>query len=1241
LGLAGIAIPDIMNGGAMAVANLASATGESLPNSATTMANAMTIFGISGDQAAATADTMTAALNESSLTLTDFSQGMASAGVMANSVGMSFEQTSAALALFSANGMSGADAGTALRSMLSHMANPTAEAAALFDQLGFSLQEGIESGDLMAYTAGKLETGLAHMSEAERLAALNTMFGADAQRVANILYGEGAEGVTQMTEKMKANGQAQEAARRRLGGLRGAMESLSGSVETAAIVIGSGLTPILSTLAEWLGDVVNWFANLPEPLIRLVSIVAGVIGAMLGLGAAIAGVMAAGSLIPGGFGAVAAAMGTVLGPIALVVAAAAGLYYAFQTNFLGIRDIATEAIDAITSTLGAFGDMLEGLVTGNVQQFFDGMSRIPDALKPVAEFMAAVTTEAMALYDAFARDGITGLLDALPGALSNVGSAFADLGRSIIDGIGNIDWSGLFSRMGEIAGDIWNWLTDQLGRVDWQGAWETALSVLSAVGTWVYNKLGDAISNISTWLVAQVQGVDWQGAFEIAMSVLGAVGSWLVSKLSDASSAIYNWLVEQTGKVDWKGGFQAGMSAISNAGAWIAEKLGNAATDLYNWFKNQFTSVNWSGLATTVTSNLRTAIRDGVQGMLSIATVVFSWLADQIRAVDWNSVGSTFAELLVTGIKGIVGLAGLALWLLGQVLKALAEVEWSSVASAFGTFLLEAIKGLGNFLLGFYGTLGGYVLDLVSVGIPWGEVKGAITSAASGLWDGLKDGLETVLGWAVDLLNEFIRVLNMIPGVNIEPLSLSFDSVGTSAKNATTEVLSLQSVMRSLATQQTLVPNEQARGQMEGTNYTPYSDPYNPAEGGVNLEPQAINNTMGGGGGGIAGIAADFVKVRTEAALTKAELASVQGELGGLLAYSGPVSDFGGVATTTFDTTGTSARNNLQPLGSYVAGMVTGMVNGATPSLNSFLSVGQSVFRGIQAAGTSETNAMQRNVIANAGAMNRDAVAQALAMASGVKTNAAAMNRDATNEGRSMNRAMAAEALGMQVATLMHTLNMQTRSAMHFMTMTSNAKTAASNVRSAMESGMRDAGSAVARGAGQWAGYVQNAAGPMRSAGFAAGAAAGAGIAAGISSMMGAVMAAASAIASAAAMAMNAALSVRSPSRVTRQTGIYTGQGLAFGMLDMRGLVEANARKLAQTAVEAMAVDASPLVELPVGTEATIRHRTLSGGPAAQPIIYNDHRTFTVKVDDLPELVKARDFFDDLERDREMMYGGG
>lgn len=102
--------------------------------------------------------------------------------------------------------MIGSDAGTSLKTMLQRLASPTDKAQTLMDELGINVYDANGKFIGLAGAAGQLQNGLSGLSQQERNAALNTIFGADAVRAANVLYEQGAEGIDDWTKAVSQSG---------------------------------------------------------------------------------------------------------------------------------------------------------------------------------------------------------------------------------------------------------------------------------------------------------------------------------------------------------------------------------------------------------------------------------------------------------------------------------------------------------------------------------------------------------------------------------------------------------------------------------------------------------------------------------------------------------------------------------------------------------------------------------------------------------------------------------------------------------------------------------------------------------------------------------------------------------------------------------------------------------------------------------------------------------------------------
>ncbi len=288
LAKAGVSTTDIINGGLDGALDLAAAGGISVAEAAEAAASAMTQFSLSGKDVPHVADLLAAAAGKAQGGVSEMSQALNQSGLIASSAGLSIEETVGTLGAFASAGLLGSDAGTSFKTMLQKLQNPSKESATLMSELGLSLYNA--SGEIvgMADLAGQLQSKLGGMTSAQRDATMAQLFGSDAVRAANVLYKEGAEGIDGWISAVDDAGYAQQQAAARMDNLAGSWEEFTGALETFAIEIGSKLLGPLKALVDFGTNLVNFFADLPDP-VQLVA---------LGLGAvASAGALAGGSFL--------------------------------------------------------------------------------------------------------------------------------------------------------------------------------------------------------------------------------------------------------------------------------------------------------------------------------------------------------------------------------------------------------------------------------------------------------------------------------------------------------------------------------------------------------------------------------------------------------------------------------------------------------------------------------------------------------------------------------------------------------------------------------------------------------------------------------------------------------------------------------------------------------------------------------------------------------------------------------
>lgn len=275
LAKSGLTPAQISAGALDAALQLAAAGDLALADAAMVTANAINTFSLEAGDASAVANALAGGANASSASVDSLQQALAQVGPGATNAGLSLQETVAVLAAFADNGIQGSDAGTSLKTMLQRLVPQTDEAAEAMQRLGLDFTNADGSFKSIDEIAQQLQDSLGGLTEAERAQTLQTLFGSDATRAATVLMKEGAEGLAKYTAATNDQAAASGMAEARMKGAEGAIEQMSGSVETAALAVGEALAPVVVELAGNIKDLADRFSELdPEQQQQIIQWVA-------------------------------------------------------------------------------------------------------------------------------------------------------------------------------------------------------------------------------------------------------------------------------------------------------------------------------------------------------------------------------------------------------------------------------------------------------------------------------------------------------------------------------------------------------------------------------------------------------------------------------------------------------------------------------------------------------------------------------------------------------------------------------------------------------------------------------------------------------------------------------------------------------------------------------------------------------------------------------------------------------
>lgn len=533
-------------------------------------------------------------------TMDQFAAALPKVTGMAASVGVSFEEISAATAFLTTKGNTASEATTQLAAAMNSLLNPNNAMTEAFKLAG------IESGSLSLSQDGLIGTlnilkdafggNIDAMAEAfggtEALRAAISLTGGDVDAFF-ASFTEGVDGATAAAEDIQMESAAAQ------------FDVLKSSLQDVGIEIGNELLPALIDLGNEAKPVIRSFGDFIRQNPQTVRTVAMVAGGIAVLGAV---------LVPVGmaitaFGTVLGVVGTVLGllvsPVALAVAAVVGLgaaIYFLSGGSLGELSAALQTAVGWVKTFA--GGLIEAFQSGGLQ---GAATFIQDNLvTPIRDFLATTDWSAVG----------TALWERVKTAVKTAAA--------------NIDW-------GQVA----------------DAAWSALMAYWQFQANLVWNAPGWIFKNITMPLFQAAQNLDWsaignavwdglKSAFDTMVGWQDGARQWILDKIvnpiKDALGiASPSTVFFQIGNDIVQGlinallaGSLALMGQITAIGLGIVTALTTAIGDMAAWVTNNIVSPmvntlsNAVGLFSAAATSIANAVIGPFQGIINMAGRVMS-----------------------------------------------------------------------------------------------------------------------------------------------------------------------------------------------------------------------------------------------------------------------------------------------------------------------------------------------------------------------------------------------------------------------------------------------------------------------------------------------------------------------------------------------------------------------------------------------------------------------------------------
>lgn len=647
MAMAGWSTEDMLDGIA-GVMNAAAASGEDLAATSDILTDGLTAFGLAASDSAHFADVLVAAGNNANTSVAMMGETFKYAGAVCGTLGITVEDCAIATGLMGNAGIKASQAGTALRSGLSKLIDPTTEAAKAMEQYGFNIATTEDGSVDFMGTMQNLRSAMGDLDATTQAQALSTIFGTEAMSGWAAIVSASDEDFQNLTNAIyDCEGAAQAAADVKLDNLSGQITILKSTIEGIAIQIGDILMPTIRNVVARIQEWAAAFAAADEDTKKTILTVAGVVAAIgpliLGVSKVIKtvkNVVNAFKLMKTGLAAVKVALAGVSAPVLAVVAVVAALVAAFMhlwnTNE-GFRTAIIDIWNEIKNTVGTFIEGLKERLGGMGITFESVSAAIKTVWNALCEFLAPVFEGAF--------QHISNTLTAVTNHILGVVDFFIALFKG--------DWEGCWEAVKGIFANAWeyakntfsNWVTTIRGVADvilgWFGTdWNTVWTSISTFFVNLWNNIKNFFVGLWNGIVTTITGIlntissiftsAWNGiknTISTVWNTISTIVSTAVNTVKSVISTVWNGIKTVTSSV-WAGikALVTGdINGVKSAVSTAVNAVKTTVSSVWNSIKSA-TSSTWNAIKTAISTPINSAINvvksaiDKIKGFFN-----FSW----------------------------------------------------------------------------------------------------------------------------------------------------------------------------------------------------------------------------------------------------------------------------------------------------------------------------------------------------------------------------------------------------------------------------------------------------------------------------------------------------------------------------------------------------------------------------------------------------------------------------------------
>ena len=586
--------------------DLAAVSGGDVALASENTATALRGFGLEASEAGHVADVFARAAADTNAEVGDMGEALKYVAPVANSMGISLEETAAAIGIMSDAGIKGSQAGTTLRGALSRLARPTKAMQDTMDNLGVSFYDADGKMKPLKTQVELLKKAFEGLTPEQQQNALVTLYGQESLSGMMALIDKGPDSLGKLTKSLKdSDGAADDMARTMQDNMNSSIEQMFGAFESAAIVIQKILAPSIKKVADAISGLVEKFVSAPESTQRLVvaigaiAIAIGPVLYALGMLVKAFQTMKVGLGVLGNgislFKKLGSAIGFLTSPVGLVIAAVAllvvGFIYLWNTskdfrNFWiglweGIKSAVSSAVEWIQNAWKSTGEWFNNLWKSIKEGADNVWTTIQEAPGKAADWIKNKWTETKEFFSSIwdgikeaassAWEGIVNILAPYVIAIKNVFQPMIDF------------FTNLWSQIGSIAGSAWEIIkTAVMGPI---------LLLIDLI-TGNFNQLKEDASMLWTTLTTNIQNIITTfvdivvGYYTALKDTVINIWNVLTSTIKDVWNSFTTWIKETTNNI--VNSIKQGWNNLKQGTIDLFNNMIQGAKDLWNSFKAWF-----------------------------------------------------------------------------------------------------------------------------------------------------------------------------------------------------------------------------------------------------------------------------------------------------------------------------------------------------------------------------------------------------------------------------------------------------------------------------------------------------------------------------------------------------------------------------------------------------------------------------------------------------------------------------